>query len=85
MASCDDTGNPTILAPHLGTTFKNVAAGSNVTLSIDWWDHLTDTDVSFSGLSPSRMALSPLDTETRVGLEQCFVDVHPDTRVWLPD
>lgn len=38
IADCedDDVGNPTILAITIGTTFKNVAAGSNVSLSVQW-------------------------------------------------
>lgn len=38
IADCedDDLGNPTILAVTIGTTFKNIAAGSNVSLSVQW-------------------------------------------------
>lgn len=38
IADCedDDLGNPTILAITIGTTFKNAAAGSNVSLSVEW-------------------------------------------------
>ncbi|CAN8100643.1 unnamed protein product [Discula destructiva] len=38
IADCDakDTGNPTILAITIATSFKNVAAGSNMSISIDW-------------------------------------------------
>jgi hypothetical protein len=38
VADCggDDVGNPTILAIGIGTTFKNAAAGSNVTLAMQW-------------------------------------------------
>ncbi|KAK4236309.1 pyridoxamine 5'-phosphate oxidase-domain-containing protein [Achaetomium macrosporum] len=38
VADCedDDLGNPTILAITIGTTFKNVAAGSNVSLAVQW-------------------------------------------------
>ncbi|KAH6630238.1 pyridoxamine 5'-phosphate oxidase-domain-containing protein [Chaetomium sp. MPI-SDFR-AT-0129] len=39
IADCeedDDVGNPTILAISIGTTFKNVAAGSNVSLAVQW-------------------------------------------------
>ncbi|OAX78552.1 hypothetical protein ACJ72_07138 [Emergomyces africanus] len=30
-------GNPLILALNIGTTFRNTKAGSNISLSIDWW------------------------------------------------
>ena len=38
IADCedDDLGNPTILAVTIGTTFRNVAAGSNVSLAVQW-------------------------------------------------
>ncbi|KHN98756.1 FMN-binding split barrel-related protein [Metarhizium album ARSEF 1941] len=36
VADCEDEGNPTILALRIGTTFMNVAAGSNITLSMRW-------------------------------------------------
>jgi hypothetical protein len=96
IAACSDSGNPTVLGLDLGTTFKNVAFGSNVSLSIDWWDHLPATKVP--GLrGSSRAALPravlmgymdpypiPLDTDTRLGLEKCFLAAHPDALAWLP-
>ncbi len=36
IADCESTGNPTILAIKIATSFKNVAAGSNITLSLQW-------------------------------------------------
>lgn len=36
VADCEDEGNPTILAIKIATTFKNVRAGSNLTLSMRW-------------------------------------------------
>jgi hypothetical protein len=38
IADCEEAavGNPTILALPIGTTFKNAAAGSNVTLAVQW-------------------------------------------------
>ncbi|KAK3900395.1 pyridoxamine 5'-phosphate oxidase-domain-containing protein [Staphylotrichum tortipilum] len=38
IADCeeDGLGNPTILAITIGTTFKNAAAGSNVSLAVQW-------------------------------------------------
>ncbi|KKY38747.1 hypothetical protein UCDDA912_g01277 [Diaporthe ampelina] len=32
----EEEGNPTILAIKIATTFKNVAAGSNISISINW-------------------------------------------------
>lgn len=36
VADCEDEGNPTILAIKIATSFKNVNAGSNITLSMHW-------------------------------------------------
>jgi len=36
VAACEDSGNPTLLAIRIATTFKNAAAGSNVSLSLRW-------------------------------------------------
>ena len=35
-ASQDDNGNPTMLAINVETSFKNIAAGSNVSLAVQW-------------------------------------------------
>ncbi|KAL2161255.1 hypothetical protein VTH06DRAFT_8475 [Thermothelomyces fergusii] len=36
IADCEEVGNPTILAVSVGTTFQNAAAGSNVSLAVQW-------------------------------------------------
>lgn len=36
IADCEDEGNPTILAIKIATSFKNVKAGSNITVSMRW-------------------------------------------------
>ncbi|KAH8169787.1 pyridoxamine 5'-phosphate oxidase domain-containing protein [Sarocladium implicatum] len=36
VADCEDDGNPTILAIKIATSFKNVVAGSNISLSMRW-------------------------------------------------
>jgi hypothetical protein len=36
IADCEDDGNPTILEIKIGTSFKNVRAGSNISLSVQW-------------------------------------------------
>jgi hypothetical protein len=36
VADCEDSGDPTLLAINIATTFKNVRAGSNITLSMCW-------------------------------------------------
>lgn len=36
ISDCEGTGDPTILAINIATSFKNVAAGSNISLSLQW-------------------------------------------------
>jgi hypothetical protein len=36
LADCEESGNPTILAISIATPFRNVAAGSNISLSLQW-------------------------------------------------
>lgn len=36
IADCETAGNPTILELKIGTTFRNVRAGSNITVSLQW-------------------------------------------------
>lgn len=36
VADCEDDGNPTVLAITIGTSFQNVRAGSNLTISMRW-------------------------------------------------
>ncbi|KAL4786015.1 pyridoxamine 5'-phosphate oxidase-domain-containing protein [Aspergillus varians] len=107
FADCDealpsDTGNggdgsPTFLALRVATTFRNIAAGSNLSLSIDWWDHLNNTKPVFPGfpLSPAglpRVTLfgyieefeTPVPWRTEAALRDCYVGAHPDAQVWLP-
>lgn len=36
VADCEDQGDPTILAINIATSFKNVRAGSNISLAMQW-------------------------------------------------
>jgi len=36
IADCDETGNPTLIAVKISTYYKNVAAGSNISVSLQW-------------------------------------------------
>ncbi|PYH79816.1 hypothetical protein BO82DRAFT_339468 [Aspergillus uvarum CBS 121591] len=48
-------GNPIFLALNIATTFRNTAHGSNLSLSLSWWDHVNRTEPVFPGfpLSPA--------------------------------
>ncbi|KAF2017440.1 hypothetical protein BU24DRAFT_420488 [Aaosphaeria arxii CBS 175.79] len=81
------TGNPTILAISIATSFKNVDAGSNITLSLRW--HRPDNrPVSAAGLPRFSLVgyLEEIDTEDVIkqNVPGCFVKHHPDAAWWLP-
>lgn len=89
-----EEGNPTFLALNVATTFRNTAAGSNISLSIDWWDHLDRTKPIYPGFPLSAAGLprvtllgyvEPIqEVDPEGGLAKCYLNRHPDARVWLP-
>ena len=88
-ADCEpSTGNPTILAITIATSFKNVAAGSNITLSLRW--HPPHRAKFYSPANLPRFSLVGYledipDEEVKVeNLPGCFVQHHPDAAAWLP-
>lgn len=94
--SHDDNGDPTILALRVATTFKNLGPSSNLSLELDWWDHLADTGPVYPGLPESPAALPrvtlfgyldplpSLSESAAASLEKCFLASHPDAKVWVP-
>jgi len=90
LADCEpDTGNPTLLALNIATSFKNAAAGSNVTLSLRWTppDHHR-TRYSVAALPRYSLVGYLEDIEPGVvesaRLARCFTTAHPDAKWWLP-
>jgi len=98
IADCESSGNPTLLSMSIATTFKNVAAGSNISLSLSWEPPyapsvhmgLRKQAVPFSAASLPRFALLgslekiPEDEVESLALTECFTKVHKDARWWLP-
>lgn len=88
FANCEpDTGNPTILELPIATSFKNVQAGSNISLSLRWhapYKHW------YSVASVPRFNLvgyleEMTDEEIKdENIAACFVKKHPDAATWLP-
>jgi hypothetical protein len=87
IADCEATGEPTILAMPIASNFRNVAAGSNLTISLQWHP---PTKTPYSPASMPRFALigylekidaTPWEA-ARLGL--CFGKSHPDSIVWMP-
>lgn len=81
------TGNPTILQLDIGTSFKNAAAGSNVTLSLRYHPQAY---THYSAASLPRFSLFgyleefTADEVEESGVEQCYTQYHPDAVAWLP-
>jgi len=88
FADCEpESGDPTILAISIATSFRNEAAGSNITLSLRWHP---ENLKHYSAASLPRFSLigylepisnGPLD---EIKLRTCFAKYHPDAVVWMP-
>lgn len=82
-----ETGNPTILAITIATSFKNVDAGSNITLSLRW--HPQDTQWRSPASLPrfslvGRLEDIDADAVKKAGIAACYVGYHKDAAWWLP-
>ncbi|KAK1836980.1 pyridoxamine 5'-phosphate oxidase-domain-containing protein [Podospora conica] len=99
LADCEDSGYPTILALPIETTFRNVAAGSNVSLALAWTPPFAPSKRILAGgvAGPSEYSAANQPRFSLVGeieaiaddgdaaeLAACFVRAHPDARYWLP-
>jgi hypothetical protein len=89
FGACEpDTGNPTILAITIATSFKNVDAGSNITLSMRW--HPQDSQWRSPASLPrfslvGRLEdLSSDDLKNNPLVPSCYLKYHPDAVAWLP-
>ena len=94
-ASCGpEAYNPTILAIGIATSFKNVNAGSNITLSLRYHppaNHPPSNDpYTFSPANMPRFSLvgyiervSPREIKQNE-LQSCFLKEHPDAEPWTP-
>ncbi|KAJ7609831.1 pyridoxamine 5'-phosphate oxidase-domain-containing protein [Roridomyces roridus] len=87
IADCEpDSGNPTLLALTIATSFKNAAAGSNVSLSLSW----NPPKSVRSPASLPRFALQgyleDITPEERdaADVPACFAKQHRDARAWFP-
>ncbi|TFK50259.1 hypothetical protein OE88DRAFT_1719538 [Heliocybe sulcata] len=90
FADCEpETGHPTILAVDIATSFKNAAAGSNVTLSMRWVPPDAHTRY-YSFASLPRFSLVgyledlPHEDVQKSEVVACFVQHHRDAKAWLP-
>jgi len=82
-----DSGNPTILAITIATSFKNVDAGSNITLSMRWHpqDNKWRSPASLPRFSlVGRLEDIDMDAVKKLGVTACYVKKHPDAAWWLP-
>ncbi|KAI9755318.1 MAG: hypothetical protein M4579_004320 [Chaenotheca gracillima] len=92
FADCEpSSGNPTILAISIATSFKNVAAGSNITLSLRWRPEAHNSKYkSYSAASLPRFSLIgslekiPASEVMKQAIPTCFARYHPDSVAWMP-
>ncbi|KAF3942447.1 hypothetical protein ABW19_dt0209041 [Dactylella cylindrospora] len=93
IADCDPTnpGNPTVLAMTIATSFRNVAAGSHISLSLRWEPPADSASAEkYTVASLPRFSLMarlediPVKEVVSGGVTQCFVGYHPDAKWWLP-
>ncbi|KAG5366481.1 hypothetical protein CJU89_0910 [Yarrowia sp. B02] len=95
-ADCGHDGSPVMLNVHIGTGFRNIAAGSDATLSVRVGDHpvTESTNPWYPGGIVKSAAGSPrvslrghfvdLSADEAQAVEACFLDRHPDAKWWLP-
>jgi hypothetical protein len=87
--------DPTFIGITIATTFKNAAAGSNVSLALryhlpldapqpppDLWAYIPANLPRFS-LTGYIERFSEKEVED-MGVDQCFFEKHPDAKIWAP-
>ncbi|RKF60141.1 putative fmn-binding split barrel-related protein [Erysiphe neolycopersici] len=100
VADCEVSGNPTVLAINIATTFKNIAAGSKVSISFSWtpphvplWSSIflnRQHPARHSAANLPRFALfghlERIDAAEveELSIKECFTTTHPDAKSWLP-
>lgn len=93
FADCEpDAGNPTILAVGISTNMRNVAAGSNISISVRWRPRTGGGGgaAAVSAASLPRFSLMGYlqemsDEEIEENdVDICYTTYHPDAIAWLP-
>lgn len=98
IADCEPSGNPTILAISIATSFKNVASGSNISISLQWTPPHAPSSRIESAPDPLQYSAANLPRFSLLGylesipkpevesleLSKCFTKSHPDAKYWLP-
>jgi hypothetical protein len=86
-ADCSENGNPTLIGMSITTSFRNVAEGSFLSLSI----RAQSSGPVFSPAALPRLALIGKLVRIPVGntaeaerLKKCFTLRHPDAKIWTP-
>ena len=85
-------GSPVLIALDVEITTQNARAGSNVSLSVSWWDEYTKlvgkenwavADLPRVSVVGWLEELSAEDVE-EAGVKECFLKAHHDAKLWLP-
>ncbi|EWC46370.1 hypothetical protein DRE_04313 [Drechslerella stenobrocha 248] len=91
IADCDPTkpGSPTVLALNIATSFRNIAAGSHISLSLRY-EPPASVATRYTVASLPRFSLMaklediPEEEVKEGNVVQCFTKRHPDAKWWLP-
>lgn len=93
IGDCESSGDPTILAIKIATSFKNVASGSNISVSLRWVPPPPPPGSRPRFHSPAALPrfslighledISAADVR-KEAIPVCFLKYHPDAAAWLP-
>lgn len=89
VGDCEPRGNPTLLAVKIATSFRNEAAGSNISLNMRWHPAYSYAHQYSAASMPRFSLMGYLEKMTAAevqdaGIEGCFMGYHPDAVVWYP-
>lgn len=100
VADCEGDGNPTVLAINVATQFRNAAAGSNVSLTLQWYPPYpprhrmggkgSKHSLPFAAANQPRFALMghfediSAEDVKKRNIVECFTKTNPETKYWLP-
>ncbi|KAI9848017.1 MAG: hypothetical protein M1838_000663 [Thelocarpon superellum] len=89
FADCEHNGNPTFAAISVDPPFINAAAGSNVSLCVEWHPD-PSSPLAASPAALPRFSLTgyieALSAEeiAQQDVAKCFLAAHPDSKPWVP-
>ncbi|KAJ1552226.1 hypothetical protein HK405_012159, partial [Cladochytrium tenue] len=87
VADCEGAGGrPTVLAVTIGTSFRNAAAGSNVSVALEWRAGGSSSAAALPRFSLLGWLqdLTAEEAAAGSGVAECYARTHPDAVEWFP-